>query len=103
MLSDLFGSREGAAESHVLQGRDACSLRVLVPDCRGLDQKFHDVTIVDMGNVPESHISLLELSRLIQQWPPVINHMGWRQRELEEMGAATKMRYRQSRPSCCTF
>ena len=22
---------------------------MLIPDCRGLDQNFHDVTIVDMG------------------------------------------------------
>ena len=100
----LVGRREGAAESRVLQGRDARSVRVLVPDCRGIDQNFHDVTIVDMGDVPESHISLPELSTLIQQWPPaVINHMGWRQRELEDMCVAAKMRFRQSRPTCCMF
>ena len=29
----LVGRREGAAESRVLQGRDARSVRVLVPDC----------------------------------------------------------------------
>ena len=82
----LVGRREGAAESRVLQGRDVRSVRVLVPDCRGVDQNFHDVTIVDMGDVPESHISLPELSTLSQQWPPaVISHMGWRQQELEEM------------------
>ena len=28
--------------------------RVLVLDCRGVDQNFHDVTIVDMGDMPES-------------------------------------------------
>ena len=100
----LVGRREGAAESRVLQGRDARSVRVLVPDYRGIDQNFHDVTIVDMGDVPESHISLPELSTLIQQWPPVvINHMGWRQRELEDMRTAAKTRYRQSRPTCCAF
>ena len=27
-----------------LQGRGARSVRVLVPDCRGLEQNFHDVT-----------------------------------------------------------
>ena len=42
----LVGHREGAAESRVLQGRDARSVRVPVPDCRGIDQNFHDVTIV---------------------------------------------------------
>ena len=77
-------------------------MRVLVPDCRGLDQNFHDVTIVDMGDVLESHVSLPELSTLIHKWPPaVINHMAWRQRELEAMRAAAEMKYR--RPSCCTF
>ena len=54
----LVGRREGAAESRVLQGRDIRSVRVLVLDCRGVDQNFHDVTIVDMGDVPESHISI---------------------------------------------
>ena len=41
----LVGRRESAVESRVLHCRDARSLRVLVPDCRGLDQNFHDVTI----------------------------------------------------------
>ena len=54
----LVGHRESAVESRVLQGRDARSVQVLVPDCRGLDQNFHDVTIVDMGELPESHVSL---------------------------------------------
>ena len=100
----LVGRREGAEESRVLQGRDAHSVRVLVPDCRGVDQNFHNMTIVDMGDVPESHVSLPELSTLIQQWPPaVINHMGWCQLELEEMDTVAKKRFRQSRPSCCMF
>ena len=100
----LVGRRQGEAESRVLQGRDARSVRVLVPDCRGIDQNFHDVMMVEMADVPESHISLPELSTLIQQWPPaVINHIGWRQQELEEMLAAAKTRFRQSRPTCCTF
>ena len=42
----------------MLQGRDARSVRVLVPDCREVDKNFHDVTIVDMGDVPESAVSL---------------------------------------------
>ena len=80
-------------------------MRVLVPDCRGLDQNFHDVTIVDMGELPESHVSLPELSDLMHyKWPPaVLNHMAWRQRELKEMRAAAKVKYRQSHPSICTF
>ena len=43
----LTGHRLDAAESRVLQGRDVRSVRVLVPDSRGVDQNFHDVTIVD--------------------------------------------------------
>ena len=59
-----------------MQGRDPRSIRVLVPDCRGLDQNFHDVTIVDMGDLPESHASMSELAELIRKWlPAVINHM----------------------------
>ena len=100
----LVGRREGAAESRVLHGRDVRSVRVLVPDCRGVDQNFHDVTIVDMGDVPESSASIPELSTLRQQWPPVvISHMGWHQQELEEMRAAAKQRFRQSRPSSCMY
>ena len=88
----------------VLQGRDVRSVQVLVPDHRGMDQNFHDVMIVDMGDVPESSISIPELSALSQQWPPaVISHMGWRQQELEGMCVATKQHFRQSRPSSCVY
>ena len=61
----LTGRRPDAAESRILQGRDVCSVRVLVPDSRGLDQNFHDVAIV--VDVPESSVSLQELSLLRQQ------------------------------------
>ena len=50
----LAGCRPEAAEGRILQGRDVRSIQVLVADSRGLDQNFHDVTIVDMGDVPES-------------------------------------------------
>ena len=46
----MSGRRDSATDSHILQGRDARSVRVLVPDCRGLEQNFHDVTVVDMGD-----------------------------------------------------
>ena len=50
----------------------------------GLDQNFHDVTLVDMGDVPESSVSIPELSSLRQLWPPaVLSHMVWLQQELE--------------------
>ena len=100
----LVGRREGAVESRVLQGRDVHSVQVLVPDCRGVDQNFHDVTIVDMGEVPESADSIPELSALSQQWPPaVLSHMGWHQKELEEMRSAAKQLFRQSLPSSCVY
>ena len=54
----LVGRRPDAAESRILQGRDVRSIRVLVPNLRGLEQNFHDVTIVGMGDVPESSVSL---------------------------------------------
>ena len=74
----MIGRRDRATESRILQGRDAHSIRVLVPDCRGLDQNFHDVTVVDMGDLSESHVSIPELSELAHKWPPaVINHMRW--------------------------
>ena len=44
----LAGHRSDAAECCILQGRDIRSVRVLVPDPWGLEQNFHDVTIVDM-------------------------------------------------------
>ena len=100
----LVGHREGAAESRVLQGRDIRSVRVLVPDCRGVDRNVHDVAIVDMGEVPESAVSIPELSALSQQRPlAVLSHMGWRQQELEEMRSTAKQQFRQSRPSRCVY
>ena len=33
-------------------------MRVLIPDSRGLERNFHDVTIVDMGDLPEVSVSL---------------------------------------------
>ena len=57
-----------------------------------------------MGDVPESSVSIPDLSSLSQQWPPaVISHMGWRQQELEGMRAAAKQRFRQNRPSSCVY
>ena len=58
---------------------------------------FHDVTMVNIKNVPESSICIPELSTLSQQWPPVvISHMGWRQQELEGMCAVAKQSFHQS-------
>ena len=90
----MCGHRKRATESRILQGRDARSVRVLVPDCRGLEQNFHDITVVDMGDLPESEVSIPELSDLTRKWPPaVIAHMRWRQPELEEL------QYRKKQPA----
>ena len=98
----LVGHREGAAESRVLQGRDIRSVRVLVPYCRGVDQNFHDVTIVDMGEVPESSVFIPELSKSAMA-PGGHQPHGWRQKELEEMRSAAKQCLCQSRPSSCVY
>ena len=96
----LTGRRPGAAECRVRQGRDVRSVRVLVPDSRGLDQSFHDVTLVDMGDFPESSVSLEELSMIRQQWPPaIIRHMVWLQQDLEIMHAEAKKRFRNAQPA----
>ena len=100
----LAGRRLGAAECRILQGRDVRSVRVLVPNPRGLEQNFHDVTIVDMGDLPESSVSLKELSVLRQQWPPaILRHMVWLQQDLEVMSAEAKKRFRNARPGSCAY
>ena len=80
-VQDVFGMcgrRKGATESRILQGRDVCNVRVLVPDCRGLENNFHDIAVVDMGELLESEVSIPELSDLTRKWPPVvIAHMWW--------------------------
>ena len=43
------------------------SVCVLVLDSRGLERNFHDVAIVDMGDLPESSVSMDE--------PTVLRHM----------------------------
>ena len=96
----LTGRRPGAAVYRILQGRDVRSVRVLVPDSRGLEQDFHDVTIVDMGDLPESPVSMDELSLLRRQWPPtVLCHMVWLQQDLDTMRAEAKKRFRNARPA----
>ena len=100
----LGGRRLGAAACRVLQGRDVRSVRVLVPDSRGLDQNVHDVTIVEMGDLPESSVSLNELSMLRQQWPPaILRHMVWLQQDLEVVRAEAKKRFQNTWPGSCAF
>ena len=63
----LVGRHPDATGSRILHGRDVRSICVLVPDARGLDNNFHDVMIVDMGDVSEASVSLPELSVLREQ------------------------------------
>ena len=91
----LTGRRSDAAECRILQGRDVRSVCVLVPDSRGLDQNF-----VYLGDVPESSVSIQELSLLRQQWPPaLLGHMVWLQQDLEGMRVEARQRFRQTRLS----
>ena len=106
-MPDVFGMvghRDSATESPILQGRDTQSVQVLIPDSRGLDQNFLDVTVVDMGDLPESHVSITELSELANKGPlAVINHMRWREPELEEMRRTARVQYRKKQPAQCNF
>ena len=91
----LTGRRPEAAVCRILQGRDVRSVRALVPDSRGLEQNFHDVTIVDMGDLPEVSVSMDDLSLLRRQWPPtVLHHMVWLQQDLDTMRAEARKRFR---------
>ena len=65
----LTGRRPEAAVVWVLQGRDERSMRALIPDPRVLERGFHDMTIVDMGDLPEPSVSLDDLSLLWLQCP----------------------------------
>ena len=70
----------------------------------GLEQSFHDVTIVDMGDLPESSVSMNELSLLRQQWPPaVLRHMVWLQQDLDAMRVDAKKRFCKTRQGRCSY
>ena len=100
----LFGRRKDAAVSRILQGRDSCSVRFLVPDARGLDQNFHDVTIVDMDEEHEPMVTPADMTHLRDLWPPAIfNHMKWFQQDLELMRKLAKREFSQLQPMPCKF
>ena len=42
-------------DSAFFRGETPVVCEYFFPDCQGLDQNFHDVTVVDMGDLPESH------------------------------------------------
>ena len=85
-------------------GKRCAECGALVPDSRGLERDFHDVTIVDMGDLPESSVSMDELSLLRRQWPPtVLRHMVWLQQDLDTMRAEAKKQFRNARPGKCSY
>ena len=106
-LPDVVGlcnRQPGAAASRIIQGRDSRSIRFLVPDPRGAIQNFHDVTVVDMDKMPEPNISTQELSLLRDQWPQAIfRYMTLRQQDLEILRNVTKLEFRQTRASECSY
>ena len=61
---------------------------------------FHDVTIVDMGDLPEPLVSMDELSLLRRQWPAtVLQNMVWLQQDRYE----AKKRFRNTWPGDCSY
>ena len=82
----LFGRRKDAAVSRILRGRDSRSVRFLVPDTRGVDRSYYDVTVVDMEDEREPMVVVEDMTRLRELWPAeVFNHMKWYQQDLELM------------------
>ena len=69
-----------------------------------LERGFHDVTIVDMGDLPEPSVSLDDLSLLRLQWPVmVLRSMVRLQQDLDMVCAAAKKWFRNSRPGDCSY
>ena len=49
-----------------------------MPDARGLDKNFHDLTIVDMDDERELTVTPADMTRLRELWPSeIFNHMRW--------------------------
>ena len=76
----LCDRRIDAAVVRVMQGRDARSVRLLVPDPQILEREFHDVNIVDMEDTAEPAVLEADLSLLRRQWPvTAVQSMTWLQ------------------------
>ena len=65
----LHARQPGAAVIKVLLGHDSRSVRALVLDVKLRDRGFHDVTLLDMGDIPWSDVYIADLSLLRLQWP----------------------------------
>ena len=100
----LFGRRKDAAVSRILMGRDSRSVQFLVPDTRGVDHSYHDVTVVDMEDEHEPMMVLADMTQLRELWPPeVFNHMKWFQQDLELMRKSAKKQYSHTQSMPCKF
>ena len=100
----LLGRRKDAAVSRILMGRDSRSVRFLVPDTRGVDRSYHDVTVVDMEDEREPMVVSTDMTRLRELWPAeVFSHMKWYQQDLEQMRKSAKKQYSHTRPMPCRF
>ena len=74
----LYSRGPGATVVRVLLGRDDHSVCALVPDQGVIDQGFHEVTLVDMGDTFRPDVSIADLSVLRLQWPvPVVDSWSW--------------------------
>ena len=100
----LFGRRKDAAISRILLRQDSRSVRFLDPDARGVDRSYHDVTVVKMEDEREPMVTLADITRLRELWPPkIFNHMKRFQQDLDLMRKSAKREYSQSRPMPCRF
>ena len=82
----LLHRRSGADVVRVLLERDATSVRTLVLDPHVIDQGFHEVTLVDMGDMAGPSVSIADLSVFRLQWPvPVLDGLSWFQQEYEQL------------------
>ena len=92
-----------AAVIKVLLGCNSRNVRALVPDAKVRDRGFHEITLLDMGDIAGPDASMADLSLLCLQWPvPVVASMSL-QPELEHLRHVCKKRYRGTQADGCSF
>ena len=68
------------------------------------DRGFHEVTLLDMGDIAGPDVSIADLSLLRLQWPvPVVSSMARLQPELEQLRHVCKKRYHGTQADMCSF
>ena len=65
----IHARQPGAAVIKVLLGHDSRSVRALVLDAKVWDLGFYEITLLDMGDIAGSDVSMADLSLLRLQWP----------------------------------